>query len=454
MTPRQLLVLIALVLSLFSSTALASKLQVIPFTGPKKQELTKRASTALEKGGNRLVKSGTTPDPNNPESLTKAGKLSGADAFVIGMTQQQAKRWELIVAVHAGKDGGFLGEFTLSAAWFPGLLKEIDTKLASKVASTLGKDAKAEPEEATGKAKPEEEDKDEEDEDEDEAEPEEKEDAGKAEPSEDESEDEVPRPSPLFVALQFGSALRNFTPKDAIFPDRILSQENQSLLGPRLMFGLYPAAFFSSGTLANLGIRGYFEKSIIGQTEVPAHGVAPNVVAAGSAGMSEQDYWFALHFRVPAGEHYFGFGAGPGKHTMETEITPAYFIPDISYSYFRFGVDSQFKLGNLGLGLNAAYRPVSSLSDAPGHVRAPYWFPKAEADGMELGVHIGYSLSESLAILLSGDYRRYGFNFHRVPADLNPPLPPGTTEKGVPVAGGATDTYLGFWAGIGYTLGH
>ncbi len=110
--------------------------------------------------------------------------------------------------------------------------------------------------------------------------------------------------------------------------------------------------------------------------------------------------------------------------------------------------------GNFGLGLNAAYRPVSSLSDEAGHVRAANWFPKAEADGMELGVQIGYSLSESLAILVNGDYRRYGFNFHRVPADQTPPLPAGTTEYGVPVAGGATDTYLGFWAGVGFTLGH
>jgi hypothetical protein len=97
-----------------------------------------------------------------------------------------------------------------------------------------------------------------------------------------------------------------------------------------------------------------------------------------------------------------------------------------------------------------AYRPVSSLSDEPGHVRAAYWFPKAEADGMELGVQVGYSLSRSFAILLSGDYRRYGFNFHRVPADQITQSPGPANQ--VPVAGGATDTYLGFWVGVGYTL--
>lgn len=445
MTPRRLLTLIALALVLFSGSAYADKLQVVPFTGPKKQELTKRAGVALEKAGNRLVVSGTAPDPNNPESLTKAGKKSGAEAFVIGMVQQQAKRWELIVAVHAGKDGGFMGEFTLGASWFPGLLKEIDTKLASKVAETLGKGGKTEPEPAAEATSDEPEEQP--------AAKEQEKEAADEEPVE-ETADEGPGPSPLFLALQFGSVLRNFTPKNALFANQILGQENQGLLGPRLMLGFYPGAFFSSGALANLGIRGYFEQSLIGQTEVPAHGLGANAVAKGTAKMSEQDYWFSLHFRIPAGAHYFGFGAGPGKHTMETEITEGYFIPDVSYSYFRFGVDSQFKFGNFGLGLNAAYRPVSSLSDEAGHVRAANWFPKAEADGMELGVQIGYSLSESLAILVNGDYRRYGFNFHRVPADQTPPLPAGTTEYGVPVAGGATDTYLGFWAGVGFTLGH
>jgi hypothetical protein len=441
MTPHRLLTPIVLAMALFSGSAFADTLMVVPFTGPKKQELTKRAAKALERDSHKLVLTSPAPDPNNPESLTKAGKKTGADAFVIGMIQQSAKRWELIVAVHAGKDGGFMGEFTLGAAWFPGLLKEIDSKLASKVAETLGKSSKkAEPVPDPAK------DEEEEPKANDEAKP-----AAVEDKEEEPAAEEEPKPSPLFLSLQFGSVLRNFAPKDALFANQLLSQENQGLLGPRLRFGLYPGAFFSSGALANLGIRGSFEQSIIGQTEVPSHTAAGVVIPKGTAKMSEQDYWFALHFRIPAGAHQFGFGAGPGKHTMETDITEGFFIPDVSYSYFRFGVDSQFQFGNFGLGLSLAYRPVSSLSDEPGHVRAAYWFPKAEADGMELGVQLGYSLSESLAILVSGDYRRYGFNFHRVPSDQTTQAPGPANQ--VPVAGGATDTYLGFWAGIGFTLG-
>jgi hypothetical protein len=444
MTPHRLLTPIVLAVALLSGSAFADTLMVVPFAGPKKQELTKRAAKTLEKDGHKLVLTSPAPDPNNPESLTKAGKKTGADAFVIGMIQQSAKRWEVIVAVHAGKDGGFLGEFTLGASWFPGLLKEIDSKLASKVAETLGKTGKkTEPAAEPAKEEPADEDAAS---DEAKTEDEPKEAAGQDEPAADEG----PKPSPLFLGLQFGSVLRNFTPKNALFPNQLLSQENQGLLGPRLMLGFYPAAFFSSGALANLGIRGYFEQSIIGQTEVPQHTAAGVVIPKGTAKMSEQDYWFALHFRIPAGAHAFGFGAGPGKQTMETEITEGFFIPDVSYSYFRFGIDSQFKLGNLGLGLNLAYRPVSSLSDEPGHIRAAYWFPKAEADGMELGVQVGYSLSPSFAILLNGDYRRYGFNFHRVPSDQTTQAPGPANQ--VPVAGGATDTYLGFWVGVGYTL--
>lgn len=446
MTPRRLtpLVLAPLVLTLLllSGTAFADKLMVVPFAGPKKQELTKRAAVALERDGHKLVLTSPAPDPNNPESLTKAGKKTGAEAFVIGMVQQSAKRWELIVAVHAGKDGGFLGEFTLGASWFPGLLKEIDSKLPDKVAETLGKNSKSkEPVAAPASEEPKDEEK-----------------AAGAAPAEEPKEAEPaeedlgtvsddPKPSPLFLALQFGSVLRNFTPKDALIANQMLPMENQSLLGPRLMLGFYPGAFFSSGALANLGIRGSFEQSIIGQTEVPAHAGKPK----GTAKMSEQDFWLGLHFRIPSGAHSFGFGAGPGKHTMTTEITEGYFIPSISYSYFRFGVDSQFRFGTFGLGLSAAYRPVSSLSDEAGHVRASYWFPKAEADGMELGVQVSYWLNESLAILVNGDYRRYGFNFHRVPADQTTQTTP--SQYGVPVAGGATDTYLGFWAGVGFTLG-
>lgn len=427
---RILLPLLLAVLTLLSGSAWAGdKLMVLPFSGLKKQQTTERASQALEASGNTVVKD-DAPSASDKSALQSTAKETGVRAFVAGDIAMVGKQWTLKVKL-LGSDGESLGDFSLKSSWYPGLLKEIDRNLPTTVADLLGA-AKAEPVAEDADETPEEEAADEEPADEEEDEPE---------------DDAGPGPSPLNVSLQFGAAIRNWTPKDALF-DQVLSQENVGLLAPRLRFGIYPVAFFSSGALANLGVIGSFEQSISGETQVPAIGATP----ATTASMSEQEYWFGLNFRVPAGEHQIHFSAGPGKHSVTTEIPPGYFIPDVGYSYFRFGFGGELRLGSLGLGLGAAYRPVSSLDDDEGQVASPDWFANAEADGVELEVELNYGLTESLFLVLTGDYRRYGFNFHRTPADQAMTQP--TTGQPLPIAGGASDAYLGFWAGAAYRMPH
>ncbi len=390
------------------------KLMVIPFTGQKSQECTRHASTALEQAGHPLDTTSKAPNPSDHKEMQSAGKASGVRAFVAGKVVS-GKTWQLQVTVYSGSDGTLLSEFPLESSWYPGLLKEIDKNLTTNVEAALAgmADTPAAPAPAAVAPTPPPAEETREA-------PAEKPKASKKEPPEEPAEevDDGPGPSPLFASLQFGAVIRNWTPKDALYK-QLLAQENAGLLAPRISFGLYPAAFFSRGMLANLGIVGSFEQSVSGQTQEPAIAATATAPAqaAKSASMSEQDYHFALHLRVPMGAHQFGFSAGPGSHKMSTEIKPGYFIPDVSYSYFRFGLDSQFNFGDFGLGLALAYRPVSSLAKGKGEVASADWFLKAEADGMDMAVDVSYNLSKQLAVLITGDYRRYGFNFHRVPAD-------------------------------------
>ncbi|HTM43298.1 MAG TPA: hypothetical protein VL137_00010 [Polyangiaceae bacterium] len=445
--------------TLISLPAWASeKLMVVPFSGQKSQECTRHANKALEQAGHPLDKTTKPPTAGSLKEMRSAGSASGVKAFVVGKVALVGKTWQLQVNVYAN-DGKLLSEFPLEASGYPGLLKEIDKNLTTNVEAALAgmADTPTPPEPAAAEApaaapEPAPEEK---------PEPAAKPAAAEKEPTPppDEPEvDEGPGPSPFYAALQLGAVIRNWTPKDALYK-QLLGQENAGLIAPRISFGLYPAAFFSRGMAANLGVVGVFEQSISGQTQSAAIPATATTAAqpAKSTTMSEQDYHFALHLRVPMGAHQFGFSAGPGAHKLSTEIAPGYFLPDVTYHYFRFGLDSQFNFGDFGLGLALAYRPVSSLGKGKGEVASPDWFPKAEADGMDLGVNVSYNLSSQLAVLITGDYRRYGFNFHRVPADQGTPAAKATqptTGQPIPVAGGASDSYLGFWAGVCFHLPH
>jgi hypothetical protein len=66
------------------------------------------------------------------------------------------------------------------------------------------------------------------------------------------------------------------------------------------------------------------------------------------------------------------------------------------------------------------------------------WFPEAKANGMDVGLLVGFALPLGFEVRLGMDYRRYWFDLNPVPPD--PPY----------VAGGALDQFLGGTIGFAW----
>jgi hypothetical protein len=418
-----------------------NQVMVLSFNGPKKQTVQKRAMDAMIAAAIEVTTQGESATPRNAPEFAALAKETRVKAFLTCDINMSQKGWEMKSAVRAGEDGSVVSEFALKAGWLPGLLKQIDKEFAPAVQAALDKIRASEEqvqeidlEPAPAGPTPEE--------------------LAEAEkPKEEEEPESTERPSPLEAGVYLGLVVRNWTPKDSIF-GQVLGQKDAGMPSARLAVGIYPGAFLTGGFLADFGLTGSLESSLAAKTR-NANG--------GTSNMYHSDYWIALRYRVRASEHEIGFSGGLGRQSMSidlpridsptmtgVDISPSTYLPDVTYNYVRLGVDSVLRFGDLSLSLGAAYRPVSSLDDARGQVAHVDWFPKAEANGVELGLGLGYSITDSIGLVVKTDYRRYGFNFHRKPEDQLLPQP--VAGGPVPVAGGATDTYFGGWLGAVYRI--
>jgi hypothetical protein len=177
-----------------------------------------------------------------------------------------------------------------------------------------------------------------------------------------------------------------------------------------------------------------------------------------------------LRVRIPLDAAEVGLQASWGTATMaiagDNEVPVALagiagaesdpgVVPDAAYSYLRFGPDLTFSA--LGVNWNAGvfYRLVT-LGDEPGQWREPRWFPNATASAVEVRASGLIPLSESLGVLLGLDARQYGLAMNTgTDAFVRNPATGMPTGFNQAVAGGATDLYLGAFAGLQFTLlGH
>jgi hypothetical protein len=241
---------------------------------------------------------------------------------------------------------------------------------------------------------------------------------------------------PATAAWSSPATICTWAVKDILF-NQLASQQNVPLTSLRLDAGLYPLAFFTGGALGNIGLVGTYQRSFLGQT----------TDATGKNLDSEhQDIRLGIRYRIQAGDHELGIGGAKGqeKFTLLDGAVQST-LPDITYNYERFGLDARFDLGTFGLALELAYISVSSLDDAIGQVAHAAWFPRAEAEGVDVKLMLDYALTESIGVFVSGEYKRYGFDFKRVPADQ-------MTNASAPIAGGATDTYVSGWLGARFRV--
>jgi hypothetical protein len=418
------------------------------FQGPNGKQVRAAVEDVLEEHGIELVPStraAATARKVGAELDSESGRVRVARklrlrAFVEGHTHIAKRKIEVTIEVFSGGDGMRASEYTTSAPK-SGVVKEvrgglwaaIDTALAGEAAPpeisekpaperparTAAAPAKNAPvAETDSEAPPGIASRDADDQE-----------PGLAEQA-DQEESSGERPSPLDLGIGARLGTRSFGYNDSLPGLRGYSLGFSPSVALRARW--YPAAHFSAGALAHIGLdlRGEF-----------LVGVSSKNSAGQKFSTSSHAFGIGLRARVPLdklelggvagfGQHAFGFAAASGK------VDPD--VPDVTYNFVRLGLDARWQFaGPFTLQLAAAYLVGLSL----GEIAERAWFPHTTGNGFEAEVGVSYPVSRMIALELSFALQRYFLSLNPEPKD---PGVVGTHR----VAGGALDQYLSTRLGV------
>ncbi len=426
---------------------------VRPFEGPKSQKLHSTVVKALESAGVILIPPGFEEGVSlaeEPDAYVEVARKTGIKAYIHAKTTMSNKGWTLHLRVRNGADGKIVAEPKLSAGWLPGLLKKIDTDvmgvLEGPLAETsLPSGASEEGDVSEVTLVPE----------------------GQM-PSvpidqAPERDDELDGPavSPLDAWVGVGAVQRNLgynSPLGDVYEHGL---QPHSIAAPALTLGLhlYPGAYLSRGLIAHIGIYAAYTRTFGGSTTVNTG----TTEEAFDTSFTELN--LGLRGRIPlTGSWEAGVNAGWGFQSLivdgdnetpmgQTQGDPGV-VPDVEYTYFRFGPDLSFELG-LPIRTGIGYRLIT-LADDEGHFSEERWFPNAVGFGVDAHVTFAVALTDELAVDIGGEVRYYGIDANPGPWENN--LDPfnnySTTTPGLQhaVAAGASDTYFGAVVSGHYTM--
>jgi hypothetical protein len=423
-------------------------------TGPKSKQV--REWVADELGDVELLSQkdtkGLKPE-QDAEKYVAFAKKKKADAIVFATVEKSGKNWLLDIEVRSGEDGEVVGDLSLKGKSQNDLKKKIGDELAVSLAEPISKTkAPADKKKKKGKEKEKEKEKEKPKETAPEPEPAEEKPAKKEpkakdeeeEPAEAEPEDEpvadkkdaedapAAAAKDLPSAIELGAGVKFFT-RNFDYNDDVSGLRTYSLSGAPAGFvslRLYPAAFFTDGFAANIGIAAGYER---------AFAVSSKNAQGDELDTSSQEFYAGLRLRLPFAAHEAGLVAAYGQHSFTIDGDES--VPDVDYSFVRTVVDARFRFGKIVVGAHVGPRFVLGTGQL-GEI-----FPDASAGGIELGLHGGYAVTDNLDLLLGVDVRRYYFTLN--PSTTNPPTLP-TPVPQVAAAGGAVDQYLGVSLGVGW----
>jgi hypothetical protein len=180
--------------------------------------------------------------------------------------------------------------------------------------------------------------------------------------------------------------------------------------------------------IAGLGLTGAFSYALDIGTEL-----------AGARRASSQVYGYEVGLRQRFALGSFDLIPHAG-YLVDTFLSNGSDVaPDVRYQVARAGIAGRVALGTR-FSLHASADFLHVLSAGP--LTDASKFPRATAEGMDLGGGAGYALADSLEADVSVGLRRYGWDMKVVPGDTL-------------IAGGAIDQYLSVTVGLVYrpTLG-
>ncbi len=391
---------------------------VLSFTGSKSGTVRSYAKGAIKKTkgvklvGDKTLRDVDISDEPKTEDIVTAAAVLDAALIIAGNVEAKKGRYTLTVTAFNGADGEALGEFSFKGRGLLGLRGKVVRGLGKKLKGPIQRSAVPEP--------PEEEIEEEEEEEGGEEEEEEE-----AEEEEEETGDDK-RPSPLEITAGVRVFSRNFRYTDDLF-DALRSYK----LGAAPAFFIrgrwYPAAHFSGGIPAHIGLTGGYEQGVFLKSKV----------SGGEELTTKMSEWYAgLRYRLPIERHELGFQGTYGKHKFDVEDDPAApLVPDVEYAYIRLGVDGRVRVDQILLGAHLGYRMLLDT----GELQSSAWFPNASGGGVDAGLLAGYEVVTGVSLVAGFDFRRYFLTFDPEPGD---PF----------IAGGAVDEYLSGWGGVSVQL--
>lgn len=249
-------------------------------------------------------------------------------------------------------------------------------------------------------------------------------------------------PSPLSLNVGLVAFTRDF-----VYSDDLSGLPQYDLgLGPSLAVGLtwYPAAHFSSGPAANIGL------DLRGQLAFGLDSQATSDMTTFPT--SSSAFGIGLRGRLPLGDSELGamFGYGQKSFTigkLEPAGTPppaaqpampsrtSPYVPSTSYSFLRIGVDARIALSDkFSVGGAFAFLPTFSTG-------VEEWFPHATAAGLEGELKLGYTMSKALELNAGVGVQYFGLSFNPTPQEY---------QMGNLTAGGAEDQYWSIALGMGW----
>ena len=399
------------------------RVAVLAFTGTKSGTVRSYAVGSLKKAKgisvvpDKSLRDVEMPDDPKADDITAAAAVLDAALLISGSVDSKKGKYTLDVIARNGADGQVMAEFSLNGRGLLGLRGSVVKDLPKKLAGPFERSAVPEPpeeqiEEAAGAS--------------------ESGGAGDAGEEEEEEEEEAAspgddkRPSPLEIIGGVRAFSRNFRYTDDLF-DALRSYKLGAAPAFLIQGRWYPAAHFSGGIPSHIGLVGGYEQGVFLKSQV----------ADGEELTTKMSEWYAgLRYRIPIEKHELGVQGTYGKHSFKVEDDPAApLVPDVDYTYLRFGLDGRVRVDQILLGAHFGYRMLLDT----GELQSDAWFPNTGGGGVDAGLFAGYEFITGVALVAGFDFRRYFFSFDPSPGD---PL----------IAGGAVDEYLSGWGGLSVRL--
>ncbi|MET0385035.1 MAG: hypothetical protein ABW321_03700 [Polyangiales bacterium] len=194
----------------------------------------------------------------------------------------------------------------------------------------------------------------------------------------------------------------------------------------------YPAAHFSAGALAHLGLDVRADMLV---------GVSSKDKTGQEFSTSSYGLGIGLRARIPLDKLELGVVAGFGQRSFglssSSGVDPE--VPDVTHNFLRLGGEGRYQLFRLlAVQLRAAFLLGLGLGELTDRLN---WFPHATGNGVEGEIGFQLNVTQLVAVELAFGLQRYFMS-------LNPEMTDTAVVEQRRVAGGALDKYFSSRFGV------